>query len=171
MPNQPTPSVRELKPSPLLEELAKVVDYQPGWVMVEVELKSACNHCANNENCGTSAVAKAFSVKTQRFSIASDQAYNKNDMLKLGLPESVIIQAAALVYLLPLLGLFLFAGIGHLFALVLEIDTNLSAMTLALLGAVLSWRVGKYFAHKIEANAQPVIISNLGQQVELFRQV
>ena len=29
----------------------------------------------------------------------------------------------------------------------------------------------KYFAHKIEANAQPVIISNLGQQVDLFRKI
>ena len=171
MPNRPTPVDSEPKPSPLLEELAKVVDYQQGWVMVEVELKSACNHCANNDNCGTSAVAKAFSVKNQRFAIASEQAYTKNDMLKLGLPESVIIQAAALVYLLPLFGLFLFAGIGHLLALGLELDTNLSAMMFALLGAALSWRIGKYFAHKIEANAQPVIISNLGQQVDLFRQV
>ena len=171
MSNRPKFAERQPKPSSLLEELAKVVDYQHGWVMVEVELKSACNHCANNENCGTSAVAKAFSVKTQRFSIASEQPYAKNDMLKLGLPESVIIQAAALVYLLPLLGLFLFAGIGHLLAFGLELDTNLSAMILALFGAALSWRIGKYFAHKIEANAQPVIISNLGQQVDLFRKI
>lgn len=157
--------------SALMEELARVVEYQSGWVMVEVELKSACNHCSSSENCGTFAVAKAFSVKTQRFAIASDKSYQQGDMLKLGLPESVIIKAAALVYLLPLLGLFMFAALGHVLGLGLALDTNTSAMLMALIGSVLSWRIGKYFAHRIEADAQPVIISNLGQQVDLFRQV
>lgn len=159
------------EPSSLMEELARVVEYQSGWVMVEVELKSACNHCSNSENCGTSAVAKAFSVKTQRFAIASGKPYQQGDMLKLGLPESVIIKAAALVYLLPLLGLFTFAALGHLLGLGLAFDTNTSAMLMALIGGALSWRIGKYFAHRIEADAQPVIISNLGQKVDLFRQV
>ena len=44
-------------------------------------------------------------------------------------------------------------------------------MLMALIGSALSWRIGKYFAHRIEADAQPVIISNLGQKVDLFRQV
>ncbi|QIR15239.1 SoxR reducing system RseC family protein [Shewanella aestuarii] len=153
--------------SPLLEELARVVEHKDGWVMVEVELKSACNHCSNSDNCGTSAVAKAFSVKTQRFSIASDNAFQVGDMLKLGLPESVILQAAALVYLLPLIGLFVFAALGHFLGLGLDIDTNISAIMMSFVGGYLAWRLGKHFAFKIEDNAQPIIISNLGQQVDL----
>ncbi|MCL1141424.1 SoxR reducing system RseC family protein [Shewanella gaetbuli] len=152
---------------PLLEELAKVIEYQAGWAVVEVELKSACNHCSSNDNCGTSTIAKAFSVKTQRFSVASDEVLHPGDMLKVGLPESVIIQAAALVYLLPLLGLFLVGGLGLFLAQLIGIDKNLSSMLFGVVGAYAFWRLGKNVATRLEQDAQPIIIQNLGQQVEL----
>ncbi|MGX9463631.1 SoxR reducing system RseC family protein [Shewanella sp. A14] len=149
----------------MMEEIARVVDYQQGWVTVEVELKSACNHCASSENCGTSTIAKAFSVKTQRFSLPTDKPCREGDLLKVGLPESVIIKAAALVYLLPLSGLFIFATFGHLLAAGLAFDTNVSAMVFGALGAVFAWSIGKRLANKIEVNASPVIIAYLGQEV------
>ncbi|GGP52634.1 sigma E factor positive regulatory protein RseC [Shewanella algicola] len=151
--------------SSMMEEIARVVDYQQGWATVEVELKSACNHCASSENCGTSTIAKAFSVKTQRFSLPADKACQQGDLLKVGLPESVIIKAAALVYLLPLLGLFVFATFGHILALGLDIDTNTSAMVFAVIGASIAWMIGKRLATKLEAQASPVIIAYLGQEV------
>ena len=86
----------ESSTSTMMEEIARVVDYQQGWVTVEVELKSACNHCASSENCGTSTIAKAFSVHTQRFSLPSERPCHSGDLLKIGLPESVIIKAGCL---------------------------------------------------------------------------
>ncbi|GGP40577.1 sigma E factor positive regulatory protein RseC [Shewanella saliphila] len=151
--------------SSMMEEIARVVDYQQGWATVEVELKSACNHCASSENCGTSTIAKAFSVKTQRFSLPADKPCQEGDLLKVGLPESVIIKAAALVYLLPLLGLFVFATFGHILALGLDINTNTSAMVFAVIGASIAWIIGKRLAAKLEAQASPVIIAYLGQEV------
>jgi len=72
----------ESSTSTMMEEIARVVDYQLGWVTVEVELKSACNHCASSENCGTTTIAKAFSVHTQRFSLPSEKPYHSGDLLK-----------------------------------------------------------------------------------------
>lgn len=151
--------------SSMMEEIARVVDYQQGWATVEVELKSACNHCASSENCGTSTIAKAFSVKTQRFSLPADKPCQQGDLLKVGLPESVIIKAAALVYLLPLLGLFMFAIFGHILAVGLDMNTNTSAMLFAVIGASIAWIIGKRLAAKLEAQASPVIIAYLGQEV------
>ncbi|GGP85735.1 sigma E factor positive regulatory protein RseC [Shewanella ulleungensis] len=155
--------------STMMEEIARVVDYQQGWATVEVELKSACNHCASSENCGTSTIAKAFSVKTQRFSLPADKPCREGDLLKVGLPESVIIKAAALVYLLPLLGLFVFATFGHLFAAGLDLSTNAFAMIFGAIGAVIAWFIGKHLASKIEMDASPVIIAYLGQEVGVIR--
>ncbi len=151
--------------SSMMEEIARVVDYQQGWATVEVELKSACNHCASSENCGTSTIAKAFSVKTQRFSLPADKPCQQGDLLKVGLPESVIIKAAALVYLLPLFGLFMFAIFGHILAVGLDMNTNTSAMVFAVIGASIAWIIGKRLAAKLEAQASPVIIAYLGQEV------
>lgn len=151
--------------SSMMEEIARVVDCQQGWVTVEVELKSACNHCASSENCGTSTIAKAFSVKTQRFSLPTDKPCREGDLLKVGLPESVILKAAALVYLLPLFGLFVFAVLGHLLATGLDLNANAFSMIMAAIGAFVTWYIGKRFAIELERDASPVIIAYLGQEV------
>ncbi|MBR9726647.1 SoxR reducing system RseC family protein [Shewanella intestini] len=149
----------------MLEELAHVIDYQDGWARVEVELKSACNHCKNSDNCGTATVAKAFSVKTQQFSIPSAKPCSRGDILKIGLAESVIIKSAALVYLMPLLGLFCAAAVGQLLGTVLSLNPNAFAMLFGAVGGVLGWMVAKRLAKKLERQAEPVIIQYLGQQL------
>ncbi|MGK0411528.1 MAG: sigma-E factor negative regulatory protein RseC [Shewanella psychromarinicola] len=160
--------ISESSTSAMMEEIARVVDYQQGWVTVEVELKSACNHCASSENCGTSTIAKAFSVHTQRFSLPCEKPCRSGDLLKIGLPESVIIKAAALVYLLPLLGMFLSAIIGHMLAAGLGLSTNGFAMAFGASGALVAWFIGKHFATQLEALATPVIITYLGQEVGII---
>jgi sigma-E factor negative regulatory protein RseC len=155
----------------LLEEIGRIVAYDTsGWVRVSVTLKSACNHCSNSDNCGTSAVAKAFSIKTQEFSLPTNKRYPVGDLVKLGLPGSVILKAAALVYMLPLLGLFLGAVIGQMltdfvFIQTLASDSDYLAILFGLVGAGLSWRIGKHFALKLESRAQPIIIAHLGREI------
>ncbi|AZG74270.1 SoxR reducing system RseC family protein [Shewanella livingstonensis] len=160
--------ISESSTSTMMEEIARVVDYQQGWATVEVELKSACNHCASSENCGTSTIAKAFSVQTQRFSLPSDKTCHVGDLLKIGLPESVIIKAAALVYLLPLFGLFLCALVGQMLAAGVGLSTNGFAMAFGAVGALVAWFIGKHFAAQLEADATPVIIAYLGQEVGII---
>ncbi|MCE9685325.1 SoxR reducing system RseC family protein [Shewanella sp. AS16] len=155
----------------MMEEMARVVSYDAsGWATVEVEIKSGCNHCASSESCGTSAVAKAFSPKTQQFSIPCDQACRPGELLKLGLPESVILKAAALVYLLPLLGLFVGAGMGLLMASGFALAKDPTAIVFGACGALLSWYWGRRLAAKLEAQAQPVVLAYLGAAVSLQRQ-
>ncbi|MFT5234798.1 MAG: sigma-E factor negative regulatory protein RseC [Shewanella sp.] len=151
----------------MMEEMAKVLTCDgSGWVTVEVQVKNACGHCDNNESCGTSAVSKAFSPKVQQFSVPSNDQYAPGDLLKLGLPESVILKAAALVYLLPLMGLF----VGVVLASVVTSQLNLASSDLvvipfALAGALLFWFIARRAARRMESDSQPVIISHLGQSI------
>ena len=137
-----------------------------GWITVEVKVKNACNHCDNSESCGTSAVSKAFSPKVQRFSIPSDGQYVVGDLLKLGLPESVILKAAALVYLLPLMGLFagvaLASILNSLFGLT---SSDIVVIPFAFAGALLFWFAARIVAKRMENDSQPVIISHLGHSI------
>ena len=152
----------------MMEEVARVVasDNQ-GWLTVEVELKSTCKSCSSSESCGTSAIAQAFSSKTQQFSIQSERRCEAGELLKLGLPESVILKAAALIYLMPLLGLFIGAALGQYLGQLFEFNSNLGAMGFAVLGALLAWTLGKQQAKRLEEDAQPVILAYLGMSLNL----
>ncbi|MGL4712649.1 MAG: SoxR reducing system RseC family protein [Shewanella sp.] len=152
----------------MMEEIARVVacDSQ-GWLTVEVELKSTCKSCSNSESCGTSAVAQAFSSKTQQFSIQSERSCDVGELLTLGLPQSVILKAAALIYLMPLLGLFIGAALGQLLGQLLGVNPNLGAMGFAAVGALLAWTFAKQQAKRLEVDAQPVILAYLGRSISL----
>lgn len=151
----------------MMEEMAKVIKSDNmGWVTVEVQVKNACSHCDNSESCGTSAVASAFSPKVQVFSIPSEKHYEPGELLRLGLPESVILKAAALIYLLPLFGLFLGAGLATLVLSQYQVEVNdLQVIPVALMGAFLSWLYARRAAKKMEHISQPVILSHLGHSL------
>ena len=151
----------------MMEEMAKVLESDgKGWVTVEVQVKNACNHCDNSESCGTSAVSKAFSPKVQRFSIPSDRQYQAGELLKLGLPESVLLKAAALVYLLPLLGLFFGVAVASIITSTLNLASDdFVVIPFAIAGALLFWAKGKKMAKRMESDTQPVIISHLGHSI------
>ncbi|QYK13938.1 SoxR reducing system RseC family protein [Shewanella rhizosphaerae] len=152
----------------MMEETATVIRCPgDGWVTVEVKVKNACNHCDNNDTCGTSAVSKAFSPKVQRFSLPSDTQYEPGELLKLGLPESVILKAAAIVYLMPLAGLFIGATLGHFLAdLAGLVSSDLLTIALGLSGAASAWWLGRRWAKTLEINSQPVILSRLGRAID-----
>lgn len=153
----------------MMQEVAKVVSWRSGWAVVEVEMKSACNHCATQESCGTSAVAKAFSAKKQTFSVPCEKECQPNDLLQLGLPESVILKAAALVYLLPLIGLFAGALLAQFLTGLVDLESELFTIGLAVIGSVLAWWLAKRQAKHLEESSAPIVLRNLGQ--ELVREI
>jgi len=154
----------------MMEEVASVVaNSNAGWVVVEIEMKSACNHCDNSESCGTSAVAKAFSSKMQRFSIQTEHAFSVGERLMLGLPESVILKAALLVYILPLIGFFIGAYSGNSLAELFSVNQDLLSILFAVLGGTACWTMGKRLAKSLEQNAQPVIIKSLGKPINITK--
>ncbi|BDM63625.1 sigma E factor positive regulatory protein RseC [Shewanella sp. NFH-SH190041] len=150
----------------MMEQVARVIEQDDsGWVMVEVEMKSACSHCASSETCGSGAIAKAFSPKVQRFALPTSRPCQPGDLLKLGLPESVLLKAAALVYLLPVAGLLLGGLIGQMLLNNLGLSQDWMVMLVAFAGALGCWGIGRRRAKLLEQGAQPVILSYLGSQL------
>lgn len=146
----------------MIEELAKVIDYQAGWVKVEIKVKNACGHCDNSDNCGTSAVSKAFSNRVQVFSLPTKTPYQQGDILRLGLPENVLLKATALVYLAPLLALLVGAMVADYLAAAFSFENGeLLSIVAGIVGGFIGWRAAKIKAAKMDAECQPVILGSV----------
>ncbi|MBE8168183.1 MAG: SoxR reducing system RseC family protein [Shewanella sp.] len=156
----------------MMEEIARVVkNHQDGWVSVEVERKSACHSCSQDKSCGSAAVAKAFIPKKQTFAIETSLDLQSNETVKIGLPEAVILKAAALVYLLPLFGFFVSATLGTLLTQRLtfnfSVNSDFFAIIFGTIGALIAFFYGRNKAKSLEVEARPVIISRLGAEIDV----
>lgn len=102
----------------MLEENGTVVAVEEGLVWVQTEIKTTCGQCHAKDNCGTGAIAKAFSPKPNVIAAHSDlQAdlqVKVGDSVVIGIDQHFIIRSAFYVYILPILGFMLFAGLSTL---------------------------------------------------------
>lgn len=93
----------------MIEELGLIVDVKTRGelnnIWVETEIKTTCNACQVQKNCGTSVIAKTFANKTQRLNFETDLPVKIGQKIKIGIPEERLLSASILVYLLPVLGL------------------------------------------------------------------
>ncbi|TKB55307.1 SoxR reducing system RseC family protein [Ferrimonas aestuarii] len=117
----------------MITALGRVEAWQDGWVTVSWRAQSACGHCEQSESCGTSAVAKAVEVKRQQLILPYETPLVPGAQVHLSIPEQQLVTAAALVYLLPLLGLLLGVGLGSVVGLA-ELLTLLLGLTVGSLG-------------------------------------
>ncbi|CAM4066732.1 SoxR reducing system RseC family protein [Vibrio neonatus] len=76
------------------------------------EQQTSCSGCASKSSCATGQVTKAIGNKEHAWSVTTSTVVAKGDIVEIGLPEKALLSAAALVYLVPLLFLFLGALVG-----------------------------------------------------------
>jgi sigma-E factor negative regulatory protein RseC len=91
----------------VIEEQGQVSALEGGAVWVQTQRQSTCSACTIKAGCGQGALAR-LDVRRQRAAlrIASDLPLAVGDAVVIGVEEDLLLRAALLVYLLPLLGLF-----------------------------------------------------------------
>ncbi|GLS82511.1 SoxR reducing system RseC family protein [Paraferrimonas haliotis] len=152
----------------MMEEIGRVLLQDGQQVVIEVERKSACNHCDSKDNCGVSSVSKAFSNKKQLIELTTSEVFETGDMVKLGIPERTFLRSAAMVYLVPLMGFIAGALLGGSLSQVLQSNHDLTSLVTALAFGVGSWWVAKRHCGDLARKNQPQILLNLGKQT-LYR--
>ena len=75
----------------MITETATVVAVNGDRVTVSASVKTACGSCQAADDCGTSAVAKAFSPKQQTFDLVSPLPLKAGDLVTLGIPEAHLL--------------------------------------------------------------------------------
>ncbi|MGK0499124.1 MAG: sigma-E factor negative regulatory protein RseC [Oceanicoccus sp.] len=121
----------------MITETGRVVAIEADGLWVETIRSSTCNSCSVQKGCGHSMLNKVGDGKRHHMRVmlgalaASD--FTVDDEVKVCIPEQVLVSAALLVYLLPLLSLLAGASL---------ISIWWSGDVAALLGAVMGFALG-----------------------------
>jgi sigma-E factor negative regulatory protein RseC len=115
----------------MMREWATVVAWQDGIATLHSEAKTSCNSCSARKGCGSHMLNKLGPKDAHVMQIPSAKPLQPGQRVELGIKESSLLGSALLVYMTPLVGLFVVAGLFQML-----FHTDLAAASGALLGGV-----------------------------------
>ncbi len=89
----------------MLEQEALVVRHNSQHIWVETQIRSSCAHCSSHSVCGTSVLAKLFSMKRKQLCLDNSLGVKTGEKVIVGTPDSLLLKAAMWAYILPLLSM------------------------------------------------------------------
>ncbi|MFV0264351.1 MAG: SoxR-reducing system protein RseC [Kluyvera sp.] len=149
----------------MIKEWATVIAWDNGVALVSCDVKASCNSCASRAGCGSRVLNKLGPQTTHTLTVPSAEPLVAGQKVELGITESSLLGSALLVYMSPLLGLFVVAGLFQVL-----FGTDIAALCGAVLGGVGGFLIAKGFSPRLAAREtwQPVIIS-VGLPPDLIR--
>ncbi len=131
---------------------------------LEIERKTACGLCGQTRGCGNSIWGKLFAHQSSAFKAQNKIHAKVGDSVIIGIDESALLKSALLLYILPLVTLFIGAILATQFS-----ASNSSAMLGALAGLVLGllWVKGHTTSSRYFKLQQPVILRLVGHETEI----
>ena len=126
----------------MIEELAVVVKIENHQVWVVSGQNSGCDGCQQKASCTTNALGSV--LKKKSVPVDSDIQLKTGDEVMVAIDENLLLRASLLLYLVPLIALFMGAGIADW---LLTDNTRYADLWIAgsaLLGFLLSlWLINK----------------------------
>lgn len=139
----------------MVKEWATVVRWQNGRALLRYGSSSGCGSCGARKTCGSYALSKIGPNTEHELEIAIEQPLVEGQKIEVGIPEGSLIRSALLVYLTPILGLFIFAGLAQAF--------DFEQFWIAISG-IIGGIIGFYIARRLASNwrddeaFQPVVL-------------
>lgn len=152
----------------MITENAIVVSIDNNQTWIETQRKSACGQCSANKGCGTSVLSKVIGNKLTKIKAINNINAQVGDEVVIGVNEQSLLKGAFVVYMLPLILLFIFSFVGQLVSDNLLIQNNEFLIILfAVTGFYLGMRKVKSFSTSIAKNEkyQPVILKKSNSSV------
>ncbi|KIS45193.1 SoxR-reducing system protein RseC [Kosakonia radicincitans] len=149
----------------MIKEWATVVSWQNGNALVECDVKASCSSCASRAGCGSRVLNKLGPQTTHTIAVPCEQPLVAGQKVELGIAEASLLSSAMLVYMSPLVGLFVMGAIFQsLFA------ADIAALCGAVLGGVGGFLLARGLSPKLATRSewQPVILS-VGLPPEMIR--
>ncbi|MFB6434558.1 MAG: SoxR-reducing system protein RseC [Candidatus Malihini olakiniferum] len=139
----------------MIKEWATVVVWHDGIAVLHCEQGYGCIGCQSRKTCGTGLLSELEGFAEQVLQVPCEQPLIPGQRVELGVSESSLLRFSVLVYLVPLLGLFM--GSGLLQSL---FRTDLAAVLGAVLGAALAFILVRGFSLKLgkKCHYRPVIL-------------
>ena len=149
----------------MIKEWATVVSWHNGMAQVHCDVKASCSSCASRAGCGSRVLNKLGPQTTHTISVPSAEPLVAGQKVELGITEGSLLGSAMLVYMSPLLGLFVVAALFQVL-----FGTDIAALCGAVLGGVGGFLIAKGLSPRLAAREtwQPIIIS-VGLPPDLIR--
>lgn len=141
----------------MITETGRVLELEGDWAWVACRRQVECARCAEGRGCGGGVLGRLLGDRLHKVRAAIGEVeVRPGDQVLIGLGEDVVLRAAAVVYLLPLLA----ALAGAVVASSLAGAGDLVAVAGAVAGFVLglAWARGYSRRHDRDAAFQPVIL-------------
>ncbi|HEC60363.1 hypothetical protein LCGC14_1039330 [marine sediment metagenome] len=94
----------------MIEQSAKVVKFDDKTVWVEAERQSTCSGCQVKQGCGTGMLAKHVGKRFSSIAVIKTSDVSVGQQVQLAIPEETLLQGAFLMYILPLILMFIMAA-------------------------------------------------------------
>jgi sigma-E factor negative regulatory protein RseC len=141
----------------LITETGRVIEVEGAWAWVACRRQVECQRCAEGRGCGGGVLGRMLGDRLHRVRAARGAVeVAPGDQVLIGLGEDAVLRAAAVVYLVPLLGALV---LGALAAAALG-GGELAAIGGAVAGLLLGLGWARRYSRRHEADAtfQPVIL-------------
>lgn len=150
----------------MIEEEGTVVAIHDGIAEVETVRTSSCTACHAKAACGHHAIAQVSATNRMRVFATDDFSTSIGQEVIIGIPESSLLSASILMYLVPLFGLVL----GAMSSSLLSDQAGVAAL-LSFLGFGTGLLVAKTLSVKYQGNPDfhPRIIGLLQPQIDVIQ--
>jgi sigma-E factor negative regulatory protein RseC len=140
----------------MIKEWATVVSWHNGQALVSCDVKSSCSSCSSRAGCGSRVLNKLGPQTEHTISVPSANPLVVGQKVELGISEGSLLTSAMLVYMTPLLGLFVMAAVFQLL-----FGSDLAAFAGGVLGGVGGFLIARGLSPKLASRDawQPVILS------------
>jgi sigma-E factor negative regulatory protein RseC len=139
----------------MIEEIGTVVEVHNSRALVRTEKSSAC------EGCGSSGLCHSLENKDECTVEAQNPSHARiGQRVRVAIPTSTFLKGTFLLYLFPLIGLFIGMGAGYLLASEFsQGQEDLYAAAGSVIGLILFFILLRVMNRKVEQNRQfwPVI--------------
>ena len=140
----------------MIKEWATVIAWDNGMAQVSCDVKTSCNSCSSRAGCGTRVLNKLGPQTSHTITVPCAEPLVVGQKVELGITESSLLGSAMLVYMSPLLGLFVVATLFQVL-----FGSDIAALCGAILGGVGGFLIAKGLSPRLAAREtwQPIILS------------
>jgi sigma-E factor negative regulatory protein RseC len=93
----------------MIEQQAKVIACDDNTVWLEAERQSTCSQCQLKQGCGTGLLANHVGKRFSRIAVNKTFDVTIGQQVRLAIPEQSLLQGTFVMYIMPLVLMFLFA--------------------------------------------------------------
>jgi sigma-E factor negative regulatory protein RseC len=93
----------------MVEEHGVVVEVSDHYAWVKTQRQSSCGQCGASKGCGTASLAQVLGQKYNEIRVVNHLNVKVGDQVVIGLEEQALVRSSLLLYLLPLLTMFIAA--------------------------------------------------------------